>query len=127
MHSYSSGSFASERARNWLKRMEVGCDTPENVALRMEGFAVSGLNERVKKTQDCACWFLTLWYLTLTYSTWQALPVQRSCRRQSEVNAGTLSIRVLVRHFIIYSQCHTNLKPQSKFSRPRIMSALMSG
>jgi hypothetical protein len=55
MHTYPAGSFASEGARNWLEHTEVGCDTAQNVALQMEGFAVSGLSKRFKKTQDGAC------------------------------------------------------------------------
>jgi hypothetical protein len=59
MHTYSAGSFATEGARNWLEHTEVGCDTAQNMALQMEGFAVSGLSKRFKKTHG-ACQFLII-------------------------------------------------------------------
>ena len=52
MHTYSAGSFASEGARNWLEHSLVGQNAPQNVALQMEGFTVSGCNDGIKKTQD---------------------------------------------------------------------------
>lgn len=55
MHSYPAGAFATEGAQKWLAHTEVGCDTPENVAVQMEGFAVSGISKRLKKTQCGAC------------------------------------------------------------------------
>jgi hypothetical protein len=57
MHSYPAGSFATEGAHNWLEHTDVGCDTPHNVSLQMEGFAISGLSNRIKKTQHGACCF----------------------------------------------------------------------
>ena len=65
MHTYPAGAYASDEARNWLERTDVGCDTAENVAVQMEGFAVSGLSKRVKKIRDGAHWFPIHWYLTL--------------------------------------------------------------
>jgi hypothetical protein len=60
MHSYPAGSFATEGAAKWLHYTEVGGETAHNVALQMEGYAVSGLSKRIKQTQHGARWFLIL-------------------------------------------------------------------
>ncbi len=60
MHSYPAGSYATEGAAKWLQHTDVGGDTAHNVALQMEGFAVSGLSKRIKKTEHGVYWFLIL-------------------------------------------------------------------
>src|SRR5712671_3001383 len=50
-HSYSSGSFATEGARKWLENVDVGHDTPQNVAIQMEAFCISGVSKRLQKSQ----------------------------------------------------------------------------
>jgi hypothetical protein len=51
VHSYAPGSFATEGAQNWVQNAEIGNDTPDNIAMQLEGFTASGCNKRVQKTQ----------------------------------------------------------------------------
>ena len=52
MHTYSSGSFASEGVHKWIKHTQIKSDTAENVAMQMEGFAVLCLSKCIKTKQN---------------------------------------------------------------------------
>lgn len=64
MHTYPAGSFSSEGAANWLEHSMIGQSTPSDVALKMEGFTISGCGNGIKKTQDGMYQFLIYQYLT---------------------------------------------------------------
>ena len=51
-HSHPLGLFAIEGAQNWVQNAEIGNDTPDNIAMQLEGFTASGCNKQVQKTQE---------------------------------------------------------------------------
>jgi len=38
-------------AQKWLEQAQIGCNTPENIAIQLEAFIVSGCAEQLEEPQ----------------------------------------------------------------------------
>jgi len=50
-HDYTPGAFVTAGAQKWLEQAQIGHNTPENIAIQLEAFTVSGCAEQLEEPQ----------------------------------------------------------------------------